>query len=138
MTSSEEEAFWQQLAAHPDDSHTRLVFADWLEERGDVRAEGMRCLGLIKWVPFVPNNGNPNWTVGNYNVPQSRDRSKIPNDWYNKTTPVTAGRDVPTVVFDEHWWGNESLTELESEVARAFSRLPCERRMQLLQQEVLV
>ena len=34
-----EDDFQQALDANPDDHHTRLVFADWLQERGDPRAE---------------------------------------------------------------------------------------------------
>jgi uncharacterized protein (TIGR02996 family) len=39
---SEEKAFMDEIAASPDDDAPRLVFADWLEERGDPRAELIR------------------------------------------------------------------------------------------------
>jgi uncharacterized protein (TIGR02996 family) len=39
---SEENAFIQAVLADPDDDTVRLVFADWLEERGDPRAEFIR------------------------------------------------------------------------------------------------
>lgn len=45
---TEEDAFWSHLEANPSDSVARLVFADWLQERGDLRAEGMRVLGLLQ------------------------------------------------------------------------------------------
>ena len=38
----EEAAFLRAVRESPDDTATRLVFADWLEERGDVRAEFVR------------------------------------------------------------------------------------------------
>jgi uncharacterized protein (TIGR02996 family) len=38
----EEEAFLRAIAANPVDDGTRLVYADWLEERGDPRAEYIR------------------------------------------------------------------------------------------------
>src|SRR5437868_11537865 len=38
----EEAAFLQQLSDRPEDDHTRLVYADWLEERGDARARLLR------------------------------------------------------------------------------------------------
>jgi uncharacterized protein (TIGR02996 family) len=38
----EEEAFLRAIAANPADDGTRLVYADWLEERGDPRAEYIR------------------------------------------------------------------------------------------------
>ena len=37
-----EESLLAQLAEHPEDDVTRLVYADWLEERGDRRAEYLR------------------------------------------------------------------------------------------------
>src|SRR5437868_13805470 len=37
--SPEEESFWRAIAAGPDDEATRLVYADWLEERGDPLGE---------------------------------------------------------------------------------------------------
>jgi uncharacterized protein (TIGR02996 family) len=39
---SEEQVFLDALAAAPDDGLTRLAYADWLEERGDPRAELLR------------------------------------------------------------------------------------------------
>jgi uncharacterized protein (TIGR02996 family) len=43
----EEEAFFQAIQEHPEDTALRLVFADWLEERGDPRAELLRLLHLL-------------------------------------------------------------------------------------------
>jgi uncharacterized protein (TIGR02996 family) len=39
---NQERAFLQALIADPDDVPSRLVYADWLEERGDARAEYLR------------------------------------------------------------------------------------------------
>src|SRR4051794_2009386 len=39
---SSHEAFLKQLAAHPDDDTTRLVYADWLDEQGDERGSYLR------------------------------------------------------------------------------------------------
>lgn len=50
MTS--EDDFQAQLDANPDDWQTRLVFADWLDERGDPRAGGYRALGFHRWRPY--------------------------------------------------------------------------------------
>jgi uncharacterized protein (TIGR02996 family) len=38
----QEAAFWAAIAAVPDDDLTKLVFADWLEERGDPRGACLR------------------------------------------------------------------------------------------------
>jgi uncharacterized protein (TIGR02996 family) len=46
-----EDDFQAALDANPDDHHTRLVFADWLQERGDPRAEGYRALGTLRISP---------------------------------------------------------------------------------------
>lgn len=40
-----EDDFNAALDADPSDWQTRLVFADWLQDRGDPRAEGYRALG---------------------------------------------------------------------------------------------
>jgi uncharacterized protein (TIGR02996 family) len=39
---SEEAAFLKAIEANPKDMATRLVYADWLEERGDSRGEFLR------------------------------------------------------------------------------------------------
>jgi uncharacterized protein (TIGR02996 family) len=39
----QEEAFIQHIQAHPDDAGLRLIYADWLEERGDSRAAFLRA-----------------------------------------------------------------------------------------------
>lgn len=39
----------EEIEENPNDDHLRLVYADWLEERGDRRAEHIRsCRGLLK------------------------------------------------------------------------------------------
>ena len=39
---TDEQGFLDALAAEPEDGLTRLAYADWLEERGDPRAELLR------------------------------------------------------------------------------------------------
>jgi sulfatase modifying factor 1 len=47
--------FLRALADEPDDWDARLVFADWLDEKGDVRAEFVRVTAdLDGWVPDLP------------------------------------------------------------------------------------
>ncbi|MEK6234824.1 MAG: TIGR02996 domain-containing protein, partial [Planctomycetales bacterium] len=43
----DEQAFLAEIAANPDDDAPRLIFADWLEERGDLRAELLRLLNEL-------------------------------------------------------------------------------------------
>ncbi len=40
---SDDKAFLDAILANPNDDETRLVYADWLEERGDPRAEFLRA-----------------------------------------------------------------------------------------------
>jgi uncharacterized protein (TIGR02996 family) len=40
--SSEDDAFLQMIVENPDDDTPRLIYADWLEERGDPRGEFIR------------------------------------------------------------------------------------------------
>src|SRR5262245_56023697 len=42
MYRTEPDAFLQAILAQPDDDHLRLIYADWLEERGDPRGEFIR------------------------------------------------------------------------------------------------
>jgi uncharacterized protein (TIGR02996 family) len=39
---NDDRAFIQSIQEHPDDDSRRLVYADWLEERGDARGEYLR------------------------------------------------------------------------------------------------
>jgi uncharacterized protein (TIGR02996 family) len=39
---SDDEPFLRAILATPEDMATRLIYADWLEERGDARAEYLR------------------------------------------------------------------------------------------------
>jgi uncharacterized protein (TIGR02996 family) len=39
---NEDEGFIREIIAHPDDTSLRLIYADWLEERGDARGEFLR------------------------------------------------------------------------------------------------
>ncbi len=46
----EESAFWHAIAESPDDESVRLIFADWLEDRGDPRAAWFRDPLLSRWM----------------------------------------------------------------------------------------
>ncbi len=47
-----EEDFQRILDTNIKGHHTRLIFADWLDERNDPRAEGYRALGTICHYPM--------------------------------------------------------------------------------------
>jgi uncharacterized protein (TIGR02996 family) len=44
---SDEQALLAAIRAHPDDDAPRLIYADWLEERGDARGEFLRAECLL-------------------------------------------------------------------------------------------
>src|SRR5215471_4955200 len=43
VPSATEAAFLADVAADPGDDHVRLIFADWLSERGDPRGDFLRA-----------------------------------------------------------------------------------------------
>jgi uncharacterized protein (TIGR02996 family) len=47
----EEDRFIQAILADPDDTSIRLVYADWLEERGDPRGEFLRLEAALMELP---------------------------------------------------------------------------------------
>src|SRR5208282_3780120 len=47
----------QAMQEHPEDANLRLVFADWLEERGDKRSELIRLLHTLTQAVEVPDRG---------------------------------------------------------------------------------
>lgn len=47
MTDELEQKFLAAIAANPNDAEARAVYADWLEERGDPRAEYLRLEALL-------------------------------------------------------------------------------------------
>jgi uncharacterized protein (TIGR02996 family) len=50
----DEQSFTQAMQQHPEDNALRLVFADWLEERGDPRGELIRLLHTLTQAIQVP------------------------------------------------------------------------------------
>lgn len=54
---SEHPGFWQDIIANPDDDAPRLIYADWLEEQGQLhRAEFIRTQCHLAAV--LPNDPN--------------------------------------------------------------------------------
>jgi uncharacterized protein (TIGR02996 family) len=51
-----DEAFIRDIEEHPDDAGLRLIYADWLEERGDARAEFLRREAELAGVPQGEKN----------------------------------------------------------------------------------
>lgn len=114
-----EDDFQRQLDEHPDDFQTRLVFADWLEERNDPRAEGYRVLGMLRKWPKPLSD----WWWANARVePYMADHEKLDYDWYRRMQPS------PPPAFANY----SSRRSAEDAAALAFAKLPEERRAELL------
>jgi uncharacterized protein (TIGR02996 family) len=52
---NDEPAFTRAMQANPADTTLRLIFADWLEEQGDPRAELLRLMHALTQSVEVPN-----------------------------------------------------------------------------------
>lgn len=143
MTTEDE--FQALLDANPQDYHTRLVFADWLQERSDPRAEGYRALGRLELVPD---------RYGNYdNLREDRGypdrcywgrRENSNYDWWVRQGSPT----VPCLLIErwfkelkkvkgydtlEKWWVYyKNRRDAENAAALAFGRLPRAVRTKLL------
>jgi uncharacterized protein (TIGR02996 family) len=128
-----ENDFQDAIDAHPDDLDLRRVFADWLQEHNDQRADGYRALATqhsilcdyqappyrayIYWVPdetaiVFPRDGS---------VGTKRCFSLAP-DWY---AALTANHAPSYVRY-------ASRRDAENAAAQAFTLLPAERRHSLL------
>src|SRR5262245_43724780 len=81
-----EEDFQAALDANPDDWQTRLVFADWLQERGDPRAEGCGALGALHRSPacWRAHEGRPYplWGWLKRSRTDIGAEEILPDDWY--------------------------------------------------------
>lgn len=137
-----EDDFQAMLDANPDDWQTRLIFADWLEERGDARAEGYRALASLRVWPSGCNEKNG--VLCYHNGDGTGDKflplektAILPQDWLDRTQD------------EEHrkmGYGDLGVTEdtilssciapsrafLEDAAALAFAKLPARRRAELL------
>jgi uncharacterized protein (TIGR02996 family) len=137
MTS--EEDFQAALDANPEDWQMRLVFADWLQDRGDPRAEGYRALGIRKKRPFVcgfDNKATKLWQGVSWFALRGkgdRDVHGLPKDWF---TAVEGLGDDPRYRprYDDAVGPlpNTQRRQIEDAIARAFARLRPGRRAELL------
>lgn len=118
-----EDDFQRQLDAAPDDHQTRLVFADWLDERNDPRAAGYRALGALR--KHTRDEGSQHcWTkLGETDWCSFNGHEGLDDDWFDLITnphqPVHA-------VFG-------SRREAEDAAALVFGQLPERRRRQILE-----
>jgi uncharacterized protein (TIGR02996 family) len=117
-----EDDFQKVLDDNPDDWQTRLVFADWLQERNDPRAEGYRALGLRMICPYR-YTGNQDWGYDDYTTIPSAAADVLPGDWFALLGYPPDATDWACGVA-----AARSRSSLENAAAEAFSRLSAERR----------
>lgn len=130
-----EDDFQRQLDAHPDDHDLRRVFADWLQERDDPRAEGYRALGVLERRPIGDRLGCWFAVASRFGKDHY---GTLPDDWLHQVEgrPVSCHGE-PEMSFTAYSCGGSSRRDEEDKAALAFARLPAERRAELLAVEVL-
>jgi len=129
-----EDDFNAALDANPKDWQTRLVFADWRQERGDERADGYRALGQLRKRPSA--RGEDDWFIGSEGAPRygpGRDEShlhaQLPPDWW---ALVRGGEAWSPGKSSNAWRFFPSRRAAEDAEARGFAQLPPDRRAELL------
>lgn len=131
-----ENDFQIALNMHPEDWQTRLVFADWLDERGDPRADGYRALGRTRARTVNVNTSGKGlklWTWFPSGTTNNGVR-ELPRDWLDVLDGwacLTSKGDT----MNPHaylWRDYRSRRVAEDAAARAFAKLPDARRAELL------
>lgn len=124
-----EDDFQRQLDANPEDWQTRLVFADWLQERDDPRAEGYRALGFLRNRP-EENKKELFWVYSRAGSGASIlwPRCDLPEDWFELIYATK-----PELDPSRAWCGYvKTRREAEDAAALAFAKLSADRRAELL------
>jgi uncharacterized protein (TIGR02996 family) len=129
-----EDDFQSALDANPQDWHTRLVFADWLDERGDPRGPGYRALGrrCRQALPCRLAGGPLRYILGTELIDPKPHRKRwgaclLERDWFALVALSTACDTRHDV-----WKYYVTRREAEDVAARAFAQLPAPRQTQLL------
>jgi uncharacterized protein (TIGR02996 family) len=127
-----EDDFQKRLDEKPDDWQTRLVFADWLQERGDARADGYRALAACRFVLCDRYPGEPPRFIPHELsriFPESAGASgrdyTLPLDWYAKVLGLGHEATGSLIPFP-------TRRAAEDAAALAFAGLPARRRASLL------
>jgi uncharacterized protein (TIGR02996 family) len=95
---NDEAAFLAAIQAAPEDDHLRLVYADWLEERGDLRGTYLRLEHQLLQAPLrlaqLREQIDPAWIA-------QMEREAVQLYWYSNrvTQRIAEGKVVPGVYF---------------------------------------
>jgi uncharacterized protein (TIGR02996 family) len=137
-----EEDFRAMIDANPLDFGTLLVFADWLDDRDDSRAEAWRALGVQRVAVFDAEGGKtPRWiaperyTFGDYRCGPD-DHSLLPDDWFSQCAGIV-GPDRVNLVDPGSWFGLPTAREAYDVAVTAFLQLSAERRAELCEQKAV-
>lgn len=128
-----EDDFQSQLDADPANHWLRFVFAEWLSDHDDERAEGYAALSVRRLyaadAEYPTVNGGPRWlsksqTCWFRQESAAEDRWCLPPDWFD----ALAFRSVSGP------WSNfyPDARTAEDAAALAFRKLPEARRLELL------
>src|SRR5438105_4767447 len=114
----EEQGFLKAIQANPDDDLSRLVYADWLDERGDLRGEFLRLqLALRSLAPDHPHR-----VSGEHEL--SYLRAQAPADWLRAVeaepdpsgkapSPYATCKCIEAQYGDRHWSEVELHTDAQ-------------------------
>lgn len=118
-----EEDFQAVLDADPTDQTARVIFADWLQERGDERAEGYRKLAETGRNPVTWNFVT--WYAERHHPNRLESRpSALPNKWFDLLAGGTSTNGDSKIEGRKYlWWDYRSRREAEDDAARAFAKL---------------
>ncbi len=122
----DEEAFHRCQDDNPRSCRVRLGFANWLEERGDERADGYRALvacGMHPILRYQDDDSSPAQWV--FFLPADHSHSSTTLDPWWGDYQISCGGALTVI----HW---HSCHEAEDDAARAFARLPVEDRKRIL------
>lgn len=123
----EEAAFHAHFDANPDDHVARQVFADWLQERNDPRAEGYRALGVAGHYPMSHIGQHWLWNRGEQEPPYHNYNGQsqaLPPDWHERIHPPGGA--------NTFWSYHPTRRAADDAAAHAFAQLPPARRHELL------
>jgi uncharacterized protein (TIGR02996 family) len=132
MTTEEE--FQRLLDDDPENWAARVMFADWLDDRGDLRGPGYRALAAQRRSPlqgYHEGTGAKTWWW--FCPPVETElavHNHLPSDWF-ALLPVGEGNQSFWPLHTEEG-GVMTRRECEGAAALAFAQLPAKRRAELL------
>jgi uncharacterized protein (TIGR02996 family) len=140
-----EEDFGRAINADPEDWQALLVFSDWLRERNDPRADGYAALARFQKRPRAETHSNSmredwrgDWFIwgkattarraGASGPAKESEPDVLPPDWYDEAKEFNQ---LPE--WQKHAWSYfRTRSGALDAAARAFARLPDNRRTELL------